>query len=116
MIPRVTTGSVLPTARRPGIWAGVLLCSCLEPKLLSTGADIRDLFTRNMTEPVGLPLVFAQMRDAGTSLSIVLGPSIPAGVLSYPIPVVHVATPADVTAALTTANEFGTVPLGVVSS
>jgi [acyl-carrier-protein] S-malonyltransferase len=62
-----------------------------------------------MTESVSLPLVFAQMRDAGTSLGIVLGPSIPAGVLSYPFPVVHIATPADVTAALSTAYEFGIV-------
>ncbi|BAJ33112.1 MULTISPECIES: malonyl transferase [Kitasatospora] len=83
------------------------LLSCLEPKVLRTAADVRDLFQRNSTDPISLVDVYTGMREQGVRLGLVMGPSIPEGILAFPFPVVHVERPEHIEQALTTAYELG---------
>ncbi|QKW18555.1 ACP S-malonyltransferase [Kitasatospora sp. NA04385] len=86
---------------------GLPLLSCLEPKVLRTAADVRDLFQRNSTDPISLVDVYTGMKEQGVRLGLVMGPSIPEGILAFPFPVVHVERPEHVEQALTTAYELG---------
>jgi [acyl-carrier-protein] S-malonyltransferase len=83
------------------------VCSFLEQRTLSTAADIRDLFLRNKTHTMRLPAVTAEMKGHGTRLALVLGPTLPAGVLSFPFPVVRITEPQHVTEAMTAIYEYG---------
>ncbi|MFJ1792962.1 ACP S-malonyltransferase [Kitasatospora griseola] len=83
------------------------LLSCLESKVLRTGADVRDLFQRNSTDPISLVDVYTGMKEQGVQLGLVMGPSIPEGILAFPFPVVHIERPEHVEQALTTAYELG---------
>ncbi|MFD5565030.1 ACP S-malonyltransferase [Kitasatospora griseola] len=83
------------------------LLSCLESKVLRTADDVRDLFQRNSTDPISLVDVYTGMKDQGVQLGLVMGPSIPEGILAFPFPVVHIERPEHVEQALTTAYELG---------
>ncbi|WP_406403292.1 ACP S-malonyltransferase [Streptomyces uncialis] len=83
------------------------LLSCLEPKVLRTAADVRDLFQRNSTDPISLVDVYDGMREQGVQLGLVMGPSIPEGILAFPFPVVHIEQPEHIEQALTTAYDLG---------
>ncbi len=83
------------------------LLSCLEPKVLRTAADVRDLFQRNSTDPISLVDVYTGMKEQGVRLGLVMGPSIPEGILAFPFPVVHIERPEHIEQALTTAYELG---------
>ncbi|MBH0246740.1 ACP S-malonyltransferase, partial [Streptomyces cavourensis] len=83
------------------------LLSCLEPKVLRTVADVRDLFQRNSTHPISLVDVYSGMKEQGVRLGLVMGPSIPEGILAFPFPVVHIERPEHIEQALTTAYDLG---------
>ena len=83
------------------------LLSCLEPKVLTSADDVRDLFQRNSTDPISLVDVYTGMQRQGVELGLVMGPSIPEGVLAFPFPVVHVDRPEDIQQALGTAYDLG---------
>ncbi|MET8689242.1 ACP S-malonyltransferase [Streptomyces sp. NPDC004732] len=83
------------------------LLSCLERGSLKTADDVRDMFERNSTDPISLVDVYEGMRDHGVSLALVMGPSIPEGILDFPFPVVHVERPEHIQLALTTAYDLG---------
>ena len=83
------------------------LSSCLEQRTLTTAADVRDLFRRNTTDPVHLLHVCAEMKRQGVKLGLVLGPSIPSGVIDFPFPVVHIETPEHVGQAMSAIYELG---------
>ncbi|MFF2625405.1 ACP S-malonyltransferase [Kitasatospora griseola] len=83
------------------------LLSCLESKVLRTADDVRDLFQRNSTDPISLVDVYTGMKEQGVQLGLVMGPSIPEGILAFPFPVVHIERPEHVEQALTTAYELG---------
>ncbi|MDH6142624.1 MULTISPECIES: malonyl transferase [Kitasatospora] len=83
------------------------LSSCLEQRTLVTAEEVRDLFLRNTTDPVHLPLVYAEMKRQGVRLGLVLGPSIPSGIVDFPFPVVHIETPEHVGQALSAIYELG---------
>ncbi|WP_405182251.1 hypothetical protein OG225_15030 [Nocardia sp. NBC_01377] len=83
------------------------LISCLDRKVLMTGADVRDTFHRNPTTPVSLPYIYEAMKDEGVRLGLIMGGSIPDGVLRFPFPVVHVDRPEHIEQALTTVFELG---------
>ncbi|MFD7639752.1 ACP S-malonyltransferase [Kitasatospora sp. NPDC059795] len=83
------------------------LLSCLEPKVLRTAADVRDLFQRNSTDPISLVDVYTGMKEQGVQLGLVMGPSIPEGILAFPFPVVHIERPEHIEQALTTAYDLG---------
>ncbi|MFM9596382.1 ACP S-malonyltransferase [Streptomyces scabiei] len=83
------------------------LVSCLERKTLTTAEDVRDLFDRNPTDPISLVDVCDEMTDQGVRLGLVVGGSIPDGILRFPFPVVHVDRPEHIQQALSTVYEFG---------
>jgi [acyl-carrier-protein] S-malonyltransferase len=85
----------------------VPICSPFEPGLLTTADQIRDVFVRNATDRVSLEAVEAEMHRRRVSLAIVPGPSLPAGVLKHPFPVVHVETPEHLSDAMTAIYELG---------
>jgi [acyl-carrier-protein] S-malonyltransferase len=70
--------------------------SSLERKTLTTAAEIEDMWVRNPAVPVHMHMLYEEMAANGTELAVVPGPSIPAGVLEFPFPVVNVQQPADV--------------------
>ncbi|CBG75337.1 MULTISPECIES: malonyl transferase [Streptomyces] len=83
------------------------LASCLERKTLTTAEDVRDLFDRNATDPISLVDVGDEMKDQGVRLGLVMGGSIPDGILRFPFPVVHVDKPEHIQQVLTSVYEFG---------
>ncbi|ANW21716.1 hypothetical protein [Streptomyces clavuligerus] len=83
------------------------LLSCLERGVLTTAAEVRDLFQRNPVEPISLVDVCEGMRDEGVRLALVMGPAIPEGLLDFPFPVVHVEKPEHIRLAVETAYELG---------
>jgi [acyl-carrier-protein] S-malonyltransferase len=83
------------------------LLSCLEPKVLRTADDVRDLFQRNSTDPISLVDVYRGMKEQGVELGLVMGPSIPEGILAFPFPVVHIEKPEHIEQALSTAYDLG---------
>lgn len=83
------------------------LASCLDPKILRTGDDVRDLFHRNATDPISLVDVYTGMKQQGVRLGLVMGGSIPDGILRFPFPVVHVDRPEHIEQVLTTVYELG---------
>ncbi|MEI5101839.1 hypothetical protein RB200_29175 [Streptomyces sp. PmtG] len=83
------------------------LLSCLERGELKTADDVRDMFQRNPTDPISLVDVYEGMLGHGVSLGLVMGPSIPNGILAFPFPVVHVESPEDIQLAVSTAYDLG---------
>jgi [acyl-carrier-protein] S-malonyltransferase len=85
----------------------VPVCSFMEQRTLATADDVRDLFLRNKTHTMRLPAVTGEMKRNGTRLALVLGPTLPVGVLAWPFPVVRITEPQDITAAMTAIYEYG---------
>ncbi|MGF1431363.1 ACP S-malonyltransferase [Kitasatospora sp. LaBMicrA B282] len=83
------------------------LCSSLEPRTLTAAGDIRDLMHRNPVEPVSILHVISELERHGTTLALVLGPSIPEGIIPFPFPVVHITEPEHVEKALAAVREHG---------
>ncbi|MFG2638918.1 ACP S-malonyltransferase [Streptomyces sp. NPDC048362] len=83
------------------------LASCLEPRTLTTAEDVRDLFHRNATDPISLVDVHTRMAAEGVRLGLVIGGSIPDGILRLSFPVVHVDRPEHLEQVLTTVYELG---------
>ncbi|MFE9664649.1 ACP S-malonyltransferase [Streptomyces sp. NPDC005955] len=86
---------------------GLPLISCLDRKVLVTAADVRNTFHRNPTDPINLVHVHEAMKDEGVRLGLIMGGSIPDGILRFPFPVVHVDRAEHIDLALTTAFELG---------
>ena len=86
---------------------GLPLLSCLEPKVLTSADEVRDLFQRNSTDPISLVDVYTGMKQQGVELGLVMGPSIPEGILAFPFPVVHIDQPEHIQQALGTAYDLG---------
>ncbi|MEV8511454.1 hypothetical protein [Dactylosporangium sp. NPDC051484] len=86
---------------------GLPLISCLDRKVLVTAEDVRDTFYRNPTDPINLVHIHEAMKDEGVRLGLVMGGSIPDGVLRFPFPVVHVDRPEHIEQVMTTAFELG---------
>lgn len=83
------------------------LLSCLERGALKSADDVRSLFERNSTDPISLVDLYEGMRDHGVTLGLVMGPSIPEGILDFPFPVVHVEKPEHIQLAVSTAYDLG---------
>ncbi|WP_405812828.1 ACP S-malonyltransferase [Streptomyces sp. NBC_01390] len=83
------------------------LVSCLERGTLTTAEEVRDLFDRNSTDPISLVDVCAEMKDQGVRLGLIMGGSIPDGILRFPFPVVHVDKPEHIQQVLNSVYEFG---------
>ncbi|MFF4116807.1 ACP S-malonyltransferase [Streptomyces sp. NPDC001714] len=85
----------------------VPVCSAVQPdaRALTTAEQVRDLFDRNPVAPITMPGMLAELGRLGTRLGVVLGRSIPKGVIDFPFPVVHVQEPADVEQAVTAATQ-----------
>ena len=83
------------------------LSSCLEQRTLTTAEEVRDLFRRNPTDPVHLLHVCAEMKRQGVRLGLVLGQSIPSGVVDFPFPVVHIEVPEHVGQAVSAIYDLG---------
>ncbi len=87
------------------------LCSCFEPKLLTTADEVRDIFLRNHVAPVSYPHLYTSLRAQGADLAIMAGPGDAdrfRGALEYPI--VQVEEPDDLHLALKTLHEYGQLP------
>lgn len=83
------------------------LCSCLETKVLTSADEVRELFTRNVVEPVSVPYLRAALESVGCELGLVLGPSQFDRYLRPTFTVIHVETPEHVYDALTAVHELG---------
>ncbi|BBC30137.1 acyltransferase [Streptomyces graminofaciens] len=83
------------------------LVSCLERRTLTTADDVRDLFDRNSTDSISLVDVCDEMKDQGVRLGLIMGGSIPDGILRFPFPMVHVDKPEHIQQVLTSVFEFG---------
>ncbi|MFI8933983.1 ACP S-malonyltransferase [Streptomyces sp. NPDC053474] len=83
------------------------LFSCLERRELKTADDVRHMFERNSTDPISLVDVYEGMRERDVRLGIVVGPSIPEGVLAFPFPVVHVEATDHIQLAVSQAYDLG---------
>ncbi len=84
------------------------LCSCYEPKLLTTADEVRDMFLRNWVDKVSYPHVYASLMDQGPDLAIMAGPGAAdrfRGALDCPV--VQIEEPDDLSLALTTLYELG---------
>lgn len=90
------------------------LCSCLEPRTLSTAGEVRDMFLRNPVQGVSVRHLRAGMARHGTRLGLVLGPSQFDRIVRSPFPVVHVETPEHIAEAVSAIYELGVeLPTGV---
>jgi [acyl-carrier-protein] S-malonyltransferase len=87
------------------------VCSCLEPRLLSTGEDVRELFLRNTVEPVNFVHLYQEMARQGVTLALALGQFMPAGFLDVPFRMLNVQDSEDVELARTTVAELGLAPI-----
>lgn len=83
------------------------VCSCLEAKTLTTADEVRDLFRRNATSTVSVVHVCSRMRAHDVEFGIVLGTSIPEGLLRFPFPVAYVERPDQIVAALSAIYDLG---------
>ena len=86
----------------------VPLCSCYEPKLLTTADEVRGMFLRSWVDKVSYPHVYANLMDQGTDLAIMAGPGVAdrfRGALECPL--VQIEEPDDLSLALTTLYELG---------
>ncbi|GAA2643545.1 hypothetical protein GCM10010399_91910 [Dactylosporangium fulvum] len=101
-IARVTAGVALADPVLP-------LCSCLEPRTLTTAAEVADMFSRNAVETIRIDAMSGEMRRHKTRLGLVLGPSLPRGWIDFPFPVVHVESPADLPGVMAGIFEHGVV-------
>ncbi len=89
------------------------LLSCLERKVLTTAEDVRDLFHRNATDPISLVDIYTGLKDEGVRLGVIVGGSIPDGILRFPFPVVHLDRPEHIQQVLATVYDLG-IDLSVV--
>ncbi|KIF76839.1 hypothetical protein QR77_29250 [Streptomyces sp. 150FB] len=85
------------------------LCSSLEQRTLTTADEVREMFGRNAVETIRVHTMTAEMQRHGVRLGVVLGPSLPRGLVQFPFPVVHVESPADMTELTSAIFEFGVV-------
>lgn len=86
----------------------VPLCSCHEPKLLTTADEVRGIFLRNLVDKASYPYICAGLVDQGTDLAIMAGPGAAdrfRGALECPL--VQIEEPDDLSLALTTLYELG---------
>ncbi len=69
------------------------MASCMEPRMLATADDVRDMFLRNQTTTVSLPHMLGGLVSTGTQLAVLVGPGdvrrFPA---TLPFPIIHVET------------------------
>ncbi|MET7424049.1 hypothetical protein [Dactylosporangium sp. NPDC005555] len=88
--------SIAAIAPGAGLGTPVLpLCSSLEPRTLTSAAEVADMFSRNAVETIRIDDMSAEMHRHKTRVGLVLGPSLPRGWIGFPFPVVHVESPAD---------------------
>lgn len=82
--------------------------SCMEAKMLTTAADVREMFLRNQTAMVSLPHMFANLMRQDVEMGVLVGPGnierFPGGL---PFPVIHVETSEQIADSLTTIYELG---------
>ncbi|WP_225663153.1 hypothetical protein [Streptomyces sichuanensis] len=83
------------------------VCSCLEPRTLTTAGDVRDLFLRITTTGVSVPKLLDGLRRHEPALAVVLGPSQFNRYLRSVVPVAHVERPGQVDAALEAVGAAG---------
>ncbi|MDX2911442.1 hypothetical protein [Streptomyces griseiscabiei] len=83
------------------------LVSCPKRKPLTTAEDVRDLSDRSPTDPISLVDVCDETKDQGVRLGLILGSSIPDGILGFPFLVVHVDKQEHIQQVLTSVYEFG---------
>jgi malonyl CoA-acyl carrier protein transacylase len=86
---------------------GLPVCSCLEQRTLGTGDEIREMVVDNVVKPISLVHLNQGMRQHGTELGLVVGPSPVLNVLQYPFPVVFVDSPEVVPQAVAAVFEHG---------
>ncbi|MFJ4659035.1 hypothetical protein ACIP5Y_47830 [Nocardia sp. NPDC088792] len=83
------------------------LCSCMEPRMLNSAHDIREMFLRNQVEPVSLPHLFANVMRDEPGLGLLLGPAqLELFLDPLPIPIVQVETPDQLSDAMTALYEL----------
>jgi [acyl-carrier-protein] S-malonyltransferase len=84
------------------------LCSYLDRKMVTTGAEVRDLFLRNYIEGVSLPYVFQGLEESDTELAVLLGSAqTEFFVDAVPFPIVQVENAAQLPEVYTAIHELG---------
>jgi [acyl-carrier-protein] S-malonyltransferase len=85
------------------------LCSPLEQGLLTTAAQVREMFVRNAVEPVYTDRLSQEMVHRGAKCIVVLGPTLPRDGFEFPVPVAYVDNPADIAGLVQMMYENGVV-------
>jgi [acyl-carrier-protein] S-malonyltransferase len=70
----------------------VVLCSALERGVLTTAAEVADVFVRNIVSPVHLDHLTGEMVARGARMGLVLGPTLPQ-TFEFPFPVGYLDSP-----------------------
>lgn len=83
------------------------LCSCLEPRMLASASDVRDMFLRNPVQSVSVRHLRTGMVHHGTRLGLVLGPSQFDRIARSPFPVVHIEKPDHIAEAVSAIYDLG---------
>jgi [acyl-carrier-protein] S-malonyltransferase len=84
------------------------LCGGLPPGRYSTAAQVREMFSRNHTDTVSLPLLYRQLDNFGVELSFLIGPAmVDLFVACAAHSVIHIENPDHIPEALSSFHEFG---------
>ncbi|AXK33720.1 ACP S-malonyltransferase [Streptomyces armeniacus] len=83
------------------------LCSSIEQKVLTTAGEVREMFYRNVAEPMSNVHMYEGMKSNGAQLALVVGPSLIKDLLKFPFPVGYVDNPGAIPEAISAIFEHG---------
>lgn len=83
------------------------LCSSIEQKTVTTADEVREMFVRNVSEPMNNVHLYEGMKSHGAQLALVVGPSLIKDLLQFPFPVGYVDNPGAIPEAISAIFEHG---------
>ncbi|MGW7349864.1 acyltransferase domain-containing protein [Streptomyces sp. NPDC054784] len=83
------------------------LCSSIQQQTLTTAEEVREMFVRNVAEPMSMVHLAEGMRHEGAQLALVVGPSLIKDLLRFPFPVGYVDRPGAIPEAVSALFEHG---------
>lgn len=85
----------------------VPICSSIEPRILTTAGEVRDMLLRNFVSAVIVPYLRSGLEQLGTRLGLVLGPSQLDADPHSPFPIMAVETSEHIVEAVSAIYELG---------
>lgn len=87
----------------------VPLAACLDDRLLTSAADVREAMWSNLVRTASIPTGIGQAVRSGMCLLIFPGPAMAEGMVRFPMPTLAVREPEDVAAAIAVGQQRGMV-------